>query len=97
VSGQPKPLYNGFPVPLTVTKRGHGFALWGLVRPTTGVTKATVLVKLKGARSYRTLKTVTTNGAGYWSFNSSTKGISWRVRWVSPAGVKYEGPPIGAY
>jgi hypothetical protein len=97
VSGQHKPLYNGFPVPLTVTKRGHGFALWGLVRPTTGVTKATVLVKLKGARSYRTLKTVTTNGAGYWSFNSSTKGISWRVRWVSPAGVKYEGPPIGAY
>jgi hypothetical protein len=97
VSGQHKPLYNGFPVPLTVTKRGHGFALWGLVRPTTGVTKATVLVKLKGARSYRTLKTVTTNGAGYWSFNSTTKGISWRVRWVSPTGVKYEGPPIGAY
>jgi hypothetical protein len=97
VSGQHKPLYNGFPVPLTVTKRGHGFSLWGLVRPTAGVTKATVLVKLKGARSYRTLKTVTTNGAGYWSFNSSTKGVSWRVRWVSPTGVKYEGPPIGAY
>jgi hypothetical protein len=97
ISGARKPLYYGFPVPLTVTKRGRGFALWGLVRPTTGVTKATVLVKLKGARSYRTLKTVTTNGAGYWSFNSSAKGVSWRVRWVSPAGVKYEGPPIGAY
>jgi len=97
VSGARKPLYYGFPVPLTVTKRGHGFALWGLVRPTTGVTRATVLVKRKGARSYRTLKTVTTNGAGYWSFNSSVKGVSWRVRWVSPAGVKYEGPPIGAY
>jgi hypothetical protein len=97
ISGARKPLYYGFPVPLTVTKRGHGFALWGLIRPTTGVTKATVLVKLKGARSYRTLKTVTTNGAGYWSFNSSTKGVSWRVRWVSPTGVKYEGPPIGAY
>jgi hypothetical protein len=97
VSGARKPLYYGFPVPLTVTKRGHGFALWGLVRPTTGVTKATVLVKRKGARSYSTLKTVTTNGAGYWSFDSSVKGVSWRVRWVSPAGVKYEGPPIGAY
>ncbi len=48
VSGEHKPLYNGFPVPLTVTKRGHGFSLWGLVRPTTGVTKATVLVKLQG-------------------------------------------------
>ncbi len=97
VSGARKPLYYGFPVPLTVTKRGRGFSLWGLVRPTTGSTKATVLVKLKGAHSYRTLKTVTTNGAGYWSFNSSTKGTAWRVRWVSPAGVKYEGPPIGAY
>jgi hypothetical protein len=97
VSGQHKPLYKGFPVPLTVSKRGHGFSLWGLVRPTSGSTKVTVLVKLKGAHSYRTLKTVTTNGAGYWSFNSSTKGTSWRVRWVSPAKVKYEGPPIGAY
>jgi len=97
ISSARKPLYYGFPVPLTVTKRGHGFSLWGLVRPTTGSTKATVLVKLKGAHSYRTLKTVTTNGAGYWTFNSSTKGSAWRVRWVSPAGVKYEGPPIGAY
>jgi hypothetical protein len=97
VNGEHKPLYNGFPVPLTVTKRGHGFSLWGLIRPTAGVTKATVLVKLRGAHGYRTLKTVTTNGAGYWSFNSSTRGTAWRVRWVSPAGVKYEGPPIGAY
>jgi hypothetical protein len=97
VTGQPKPLYAGFPVPLTVTKRGHGFSLWGLVRPTTGATKVTVLIKLKGAHSYRTLKTVTTNGAGYWALHSSTKGTAWRVRWVSPAGVKYEGPPISAY
>jgi len=97
VSGARKPLYYGFPVPLTVSKRGHGFSLWGLVRPSTGSTKVTVLVKLKGAHSYRMLKTVTTNGAGYWSFNSSSKGTAWRVRWVSPAGVKYEGPPIGAY
>jgi hypothetical protein len=97
VSGQHKPLYNGFPVPLAVSKRGHGFALWGLVRPASGSTKVTVLVKLKGAHSYRTLKTVTTNGAGYWSLNSSTKGTSWRVRWISPAKVKYEGPPIGAF
>ena len=36
VSGARKPLYYGFPVPLTVTKRGRGFSLWGLVRPTTG-------------------------------------------------------------
>ena len=93
----PKPLYSAWPVPLTVTKRGHGFSLWGLVRPATGSTKLTVLVQRKGAKSYRTLKTVKTNSLGYWCFNSSTKGTAWRVRWVSPTGVKYEGPPIAAY
>ncbi|HEY5045908.1 MAG TPA: hypothetical protein VII53_08640 [Solirubrobacteraceae bacterium] len=97
VRGAHKPLYSAWPVPLTVSKRGHGFSLWGLARLATGPTKLTVLVRRKGARSYRTLKTVKTNSRGYWSFNSSTKGTAWRVRWVSPAGVKYEGPPIAAY
>jgi hypothetical protein len=84
-------------VPLTVTKLNHGVSLWGLVRPTTAATKVTVLVRLKGSKSYRTLKTVTTSGTGYWSFNSSSSGQYWRVRWKSPTGVKYEGPPIRAY
>ena len=94
VNGSRKPLYFGWPVPLTVSRTGHGSALWGLVRPTTGATKLTVLVRLKGSKHYRALKTVTTNNAGYWALNTSTRGQSWRVRWVSPAGLKYEGPPI---
>jgi len=97
LSGAPKPLYFGFPVPLTVTKAHHGVSLWGLVRPTTGATKVTVLVRAKGSKRYRTLRTLKTNGLGYWAFNSSTAGQYWRVRWVSPVGVKYEGPPIAAY
>jgi hypothetical protein len=97
VTGKPKPLYAGFPVPLTVTKRGHGFSLWGLVRPATGATKVTVLIEPKGSHRYRTLKTLTTHSNGYWALHSSTKGVSWRVRWISPANVKYEGPPIHAY
>ncbi len=97
ISGAAKPLYFGWPIPLTVTKRSHGVALWGLVRPATGATKLTVLVLRKGAKRYSKLKTVTTNGLGYWSFNSSTQGSHWRVRWVSPSGVKYEGPPIAAH
>ena len=56
-----------------------------------------MLVRPKGSKRYRTLRTVTTNSLGYWSFNSSTPGEYWRVRWTSPAGVKYEGPPIRAY
>jgi cellulase (glycosyl hydrolase family 5) len=96
-SGSPKPLYFGFAVPLAVAKRGHGFSLWGLVRPATERTKVTVLVKLRHARKYRTLKTVTTNSLGYWALSSSTRGVRWRVRWKSPTGALYEGPPIGAH
>ncbi len=97
VNGLTKPLYFGWPIPLTVTKERHGVALWGLVRPATGATKVTVLVQAKGSKRFRTLKTVTTNSLGYWSFNSSTAGKYWRVSWTSPAGVKYEGPSIAPY
>jgi hypothetical protein len=94
LGGRPKPLFFGWPVPLTVSKSGHGYSLWGLVRPTIGATKVTVLVQPKGSRKYKTLKTVTTDGLGYWTLHSSTAGVHWRVRWVSPTGAKYEGPAI---
>ena len=97
VNGRPKPLYYGFPVPLVVSKHGRAFSLWGLVRPAAAATRVTVLVRLRGARSYRTLKTVTTDRLGYWSFRSSVSGQSWRVRWSSPTGARYEGPAIRAY
>jgi hypothetical protein len=97
VTGAHKPLYSAWAVPLSVTKLRHGFSLWGLARLASGPTKLTVLVQRKGAKGYRTLKTVKTNSLGYWGFNSSTQGAHWRVRWISPAGVKYEGPPIAAY
>jgi Cellulase (glycosyl hydrolase family 5) len=96
-NGKHKPLYSAWPLPLTVTKRHHGVSLWGLVRPTTGATKVTVLVRSKGSKRYRTLRTIATNSLGYWGFNSSVAGQYWRVRWTSLAGVKYEGPPIRAF
>ncbi len=96
VSGAPKPLYSAWPVPLTVSKHGHGVSLWGLVRPTKGPTKATVLVRRKGSKHYVKLATVTTNSLGYWTLSSSSPGEAWRVQWTSPEHVKYEGPPIKA-
>ena len=66
------------------------------MRNATGPTTVTVLVRLKGSHSYRTLKTVTTNSLGYWALSSSVRGVHWRVRWTSPTGARYEGPPIGA-
>ncbi len=96
VNGSLKPLYSAWPVPLVVSRRGRGFTLWGLARPATGATTVTVLVKARGAKRYRVLRTATTDSQGYWSFTSTVAGADWRVRWTSPAGVKYEGPPIGA-
>jgi hypothetical protein len=96
-NGVRKPLYSAWPIPLTVTKLHRGVSLWGLVRPTTGPTKVTVLVRFNGSKHYRTLKRLVTNALGYWGFNSSTAGQFWRVRWTSPKGVRYEGPPIRAF
>jgi hypothetical protein len=97
VSGAAKPLYLAWSVPLTVSRTHGGYSLWGLVRPATGSTKVTVLVQRKGSHSWRTLKTVSTNSHGYWALSSHTAGTAWRVRWKSPQGRTYEGPPVHAY
>jgi hypothetical protein len=96
VNGSAKPLYFGWPIPLTVTRTRHGVSLWGLVRPASGATSVTVLVKAKRSKHWRTLTTAHTNGLGYWSLHSSKAGEEWRVRWTSPQHVKYEGPAIRA-
>jgi hypothetical protein len=97
VNGKPKPLYSAWPLPLTVTKLRHGVALWGLVRPAAGATSVSILVHVKGGHGYRMLRTVATDGRGYWSLRSSGGGETWRVRWISPSGARYEGPPIRAF
>jgi hypothetical protein len=97
LGGKPKPLYYAWPIPLVVSRSRHGYSLWGLVRPSEGATKVTVLIQPKGSHRYRRLATVTTNRLGYWTLHSSRKGAHWRVRWVSPTHVKYEGPPTGAH
>ena len=96
LNGKRKPLYYGWPVPLTVSRSGGSYALWGFVRPAGKATTVTVFVRSRHSRSYRKLATVTTNSLGYWNLRSSKAGVAWRVRWVSAAGVRYEGPPIGA-
>jgi hypothetical protein len=97
VNGKPKPLYTAWSLPLTVSRTRGGYSLWGLVRPASGSAKVTVLVQRKGSRSWRVLKTVTTNSRGYWALSSRTAGSAWRVRWKSPQGKSYEGPPVRAY
>lgn len=94
--GKRKPLYFGFPVPLVVSRHGHGYSLWGLVRPASGATRLTVSVQPSGSHKYRKLATVRTNAQGVWTLDSPVRGIRWRVSWRSPAGAVYDGPAIGA-
>lgn len=97
VNGSKKPLYYSWPVPMTVSRSGGSYSLWGLARPATGPTTVSVFVKKKGARRYTLLKTVHTNALGYWALHSGVAGVAWRVSWTSPTGETYEGPPIRAY
>jgi hypothetical protein len=95
LGGKPKPLYRGWPVPLVVSPAGRGrVSLWGIIRPADGPTSATVLVRTNASAHWRKLATVHANGLGAWRLQSAVHGVAWRVRWVSPAHVSYEGPPI---
>ncbi len=95
-TGKPKPSYLAFAVPLAVTRTHSGYSLWGLVRPTTGVTDVRVLFEPSGSRHYRTLRSVATDRLGYWRLHTAARGSAWRVSWRSPSGVVYNGPPIHA-
>jgi hypothetical protein len=96
-NGKAKPLLAGFPVPLTVSRHGGSYALWGFVRPAGGATELTVEAQRRGSHRYSTLAHVHTNSRGYWTLSSKVAASNWRVRWTSPEGVSYKGPPIRAY
>jgi hypothetical protein len=94
-NGRHKPLYEGWRLPLTVSRRSGGFALWGLVRPADGATEVTVLAS-RGS-GFHPIARVRTNAGGYWTLRTSAAYLQWRVRWRSPGVAEYEGPPISPY
>jgi hypothetical protein len=96
-NGRPKPLYAGFPVPLTVSRRGQGYQLWGFVRPAGGPTELTVEVQRAGSHRFTPLTKATTDARGYWTLPSNAAGQRWRARWVSPEGVTYTGAAVRSY
>jgi hypothetical protein len=96
-NGKAKPLFAGFPLPLTVAGHGGSFALWGYVRPAQAATTVTVEAQRRGSRRFTVLAHLQTNSRGYWTLTSRVGANRWRVRWTSPEGVAYKGPPIGAY
>ena len=96
-NGSPKPLFASFPVPLTVTRGGGGYSLWGYVRPAGEATSLTVEFQPRGSSRFRKLAQVSTDALGHWTLTSFTSATHWRVRWRSPAGTVYLGPSTHAY
>lgn len=91
-NGKPKPSLAGFRLPLAVKRTGSRVSIWGLVRPATGVTTATVTYADRGG-SFKKLRTVTTDARGYFTVSSAwRKGRRWNLTWEGQS-----GSPVGSY
>ena len=94
-AGRKKPAYEGFRLPLAVADYGRSDVLWGRVRMISpAATRVTILAARRGRR-FTPLRTVTTNSLGVFGMrNAHVRGQRYRLRWTSPEGVTYTGPPI---
>ena len=91
--GKPKPSLPAFRLPIAVRHLGSKASIWGLVRPATGVTSATITYANKGSSRFLPLRTVQTNALGYFSLQTSWRaGRRWNVTWQDQT-----GSPVGSY
>ena len=66
-------------------------SIWGLVRPATGATTATITYADRGASRFKTLRTVTTDARGYFTVSSTwRKGRRWNLTWEGQSGSPVE-------
>jgi hypothetical protein len=94
--GRKKPAYAAFRIPLAVERIGRSDVFWGFVRIDRSKTKV-LLQSRRGKGKWKTLKTVTTGSTGVYSAHARhRRGTVYRVRWTSPQGKRYTGPPIPA-
>jgi hypothetical protein len=95
--GKAKPSLNAWRLPLAVRREGSRASIWGRVRPATAPVAAEVQYR-SGKGAWRSLKAVTTDERGSFTFRSSyAKGRTWRLRWTQPDGTVRTGAPIRAY
>ncbi|MGD0197290.1 MAG: hypothetical protein ABSC56_05215 [Solirubrobacteraceae bacterium] len=99
VNGRPKPIYNGYRLPLAVTVQGGSHvAFWGLVRPATASTTVVLQYSSNGGGTWQQLLTAQTDANGYWTASGNfVANRLWRVQWTSAAGTVYDGAPTRAY
>src|SRR4051812_10128169 len=95
-AGKAKPALTGFRLPLAALRRGSRVALWGLVRPATGRTTATVEYTSGG--SFKKLFTVTTDSRGYFTRSTTFRsGRRYRLVWAQPGGQSFHGTTTSVY
>ncbi|MGH2944042.1 MAG: hypothetical protein ACRDLN_14845 [Solirubrobacteraceae bacterium] len=91
--GRPKPSLPAFRLPLAVRRTGSKVSIWGLVRPATGATTATITYAGRGSSSFRTLREVRTDSRGYFQLSGTWRnGRRWNVTWQGQSGT-----PVGSY
>jgi len=91
--GKPKPSLPAFRLPLAVKRVGSKVSIWGLVRPATGPTTATITYANRGSSSFKALRTVTTDSRGYFTSSSTFReGRRWNITWEG-----FAGSPVGSY
>ena len=91
--GRPKPSLAAFRLPLAVRRVGSKVSIWGLVRPATAATTATITYADRGSARFKTLRTVKTDARGYFVVSSAyRKGRRWNLTWE-----RFSGSPVGSY
>jgi hypothetical protein len=96
--GKAKPSFDGFRLPLAVKRSGSKkVSVWGLVRPATGATTATIEINGKSG-GWHELTTVQTNSRGYFTKSGAfVSGREWRLVWKAPDGTTFHGTATHAY
>lgn len=91
--GRPKPSLPAFRLPLAVKRTGSKVSIWGLVRPATGPTTATITYADRGSSRFKALRTVKTDSRGYFTVSSTYRsGRRWNLTWEGKSGT-----PVGSY
>jgi len=91
--GKAKPSLNAFRLPLAVKQTGSKVSIWGLVRPATGATTATITYADRGSSGFKKLRDVTTDANGYFVVSSAwRKGRRWNLTWQG-----FSGAPVASY
>ena len=91
--GRPKPSLPAFRLPLAVKRAGAKVSIWGLVRPATGSTTATVTYADRGSSRFKPLRTVRTDARGYFTISAAyRKGRRWNITWQD-----FSGSPVESY